>query len=250
MRFIRQPNLPRGRVTRVLISSQTDRNILSLLNRMGIETVLLPPCDNMPPPVASHADLLVQHLGGRELVVNPELSSQIQQTLRGYGYSLIPAGRPEKAEYPYDISLDAARVGDRLICRTRNTDRTILEYCKAQGIQMISVQQGYAKCSICVVDENSLITADTGIAKSALAYGMNVLEIHSGYIKLPGYGYGFIGGSSLKLSADLIGFFGDLTGHPDYIRIKNFLRARGIGIIMLGQNSLTDYGGAVAIAEK
>ena len=45
------------------------------------------------------------------------------------------------------------------------------------GYEIINVKQGYAKCSICVVSDNAIITADKGIAKAAIQNRIDVLEI-------------------------------------------------------------------------
>ena len=62
----------------------------------------------------------------------------------------------------------------------------------------ISSRQGYSRCSVCVVSDNAIITADEGICRSAEAHGVDVLKIRPGYIDPPGFDYGFIGGQASK----------------------------------------------------
>ena len=54
------------------------------------------------------------------------------------------------------------------------------------------------------------------IYKKLTRYGIDVLLIRPGYIELPGYPYGFIGGTNGNLSKDIIVFSGSLKEHPDY----------------------------------
>ena len=88
---------------------------------------------------------------------------------------------------------------------------------------MLEVQQGYTKCSICVVSENAIITSDIGIHCKAKESGIDSLLISPGYIDLPGYKYGFIGGASFKISDNVIAFTGSLDSHPDKDNIEHFL---------------------------
>ena len=83
------------------------------------------------------------------------------------------------------------------------------------GLELIPVKQGYAKCSLCIVSENAVITADEGLAYTLCRAGLDVLKIIPGCIRLPGYGYGFIGGCCGKLDAATMAFAGDPLTHPD-----------------------------------
>jgi hypothetical protein len=140
-------------------------------------------------------------------------------------------------------------VGKRLICNPRFTDIVLLEHCASEGIEIINVKQGYAKCSVCVVDENSIITADIGIANAAESVGLSVLRISAGYICLPGHECGFIGGCCGKLAPDIMAFCGDLSTHPDHKSIDAFLRERGVFAESLCRGQLTDIGGMIPLAE-
>ena len=59
----------------------------------------------------------------------------------------------------------------------------------------IHVKQGYTRCSLLPVDDRSFITSDAGIAKTLAEHDTDVLLIHPGHIHLPGFDYGFIGGT-------------------------------------------------------
>ena len=72
-----------------------------------------------------------------------------------------------------------------------------------------------------------IVTADSGIADAAKARGVSVLRIRPGFIELPGYDYGFIGGTAF-LFGDTLCFAGDLSTHPDGGAIADFCKMNGV----------------------
>jgi hypothetical protein len=109
---------------------------------------------------------------------------------------------------------------------------------------MVDVRQGYAKCSIVIVDEDSIITYDKGIERACSAAGMDVLLIRPGYIRLDGYDTGFIGGTSGRIG-DTIFFYGDPDTHPDGDAIRKFILSKGLKISSLKEGELTDIGSII-----
>lgn len=99
----------------------------------------------------------------------------------------------------------------------------------------IDVRQGYAKCSIVVVDEDSIITYDQGIAAQCRRLSetdsdyadLSVLLVNPGNVTLQGYSTGFIGGTSGRVGNHTI-FNGDLMAHPQGNLIKEFIESRGL----------------------
>lgn len=143
--------------------------------------------------------------------------------------------------YPYDIPWNAACTGRYFIHNLRYTAPQLLHAARESGCVMIDVRQGYAKCSTVIVDEDSVITYDRGIAGSCLAAGMNVLTVRPGHVLLPGYDTGFIGGASGRVG-DTVIFNGDLSSHPDFDRIVNFISSCGLRIKWFEEWPLTDIG--------
>jgi hypothetical protein len=201
-------------------------------------------------PVQTHPDMQFHHLGGQKIVCLPEKERSDCKKLLDMGFELIKYKNAVSQDYPHDIALDAARVGQFLLCVPEFTDRAILNYCQKNQIHILPVSQGYAKCSVCVVDSNSIITADISIAKRAIENGIKVLRIKPGYINLPGYDTGFIGGCCGKISRNKLFVCGDLKHHPDYYEFLAFLAERKITIEMLGGEQLTDIGGLIPLIEK
>lgn len=249
MNFIKTPNLPQSKVSLVLISSEAGKNIISELEKMDIEVIRVPPCNDIQEPVSRHPDMLFHHLGDNKIVYYKNACQSVCKRLNELGFELIESRKTLTADYPDDIALNAARIGSSLICNEKHLDKTISTYCNINNIHIINVKQGYAKCSTVVIDEKSIITADSSIEAEAEKNGIEVIKTREGFISLPGYDYGFIGGCCGKLSKDTVAFCGDIKNHPDYDAIKKFLNNRGIEIKMLGKERLKDIGSIIPLME-
>lgn len=129
---------------------------------------------------------------------------------------------------------------------TSEKEKTVDKIFELENV--INIKQGYSNCSICQVDEKSVITYDEGIAKCLEDRGLDVLKISTGYIDLFDFNYGFIGGASASFKKEIL-FFGKISEHPDYIRIKEFVEKKGKKIRELSNGKLTDYG-SMFIFEK
>lgn len=249
MDFIKKPNLPQNKVSLVLISSEVGFDIVNELEKMNIEVIKVPPCNDIQKPVSRHPDMLFHHLGGRKIIYYKSAGKSVCERLSELGFELTQSKKTLSPDYPNDIALNAARIGNFMICNKNFADKTVLEYCCKNSLHIINVKQGYSKCSTAIVDENSIITADSSIKAEAEKNGIEVLKIREGFVRLPGYGYGFIGGCCVKLSKVDLAFCGDIEKHPDYISIKNYLDLKGIKIKTLGKKQLEDFGGIIPLME-
>lgn len=248
MRFLVNPNLPDGKV---LTAALGNAAIAEDLRRFGIQGVLVPPCPQLPAPVASHADMLLHHLGGPSLVLNGH-SSELCAQLRELGMQVRIGSAHLTQKYPGDAAYNYCRLKNRLIGNFKRAkpEQLIAEYCVRHGIQWIHTNQGYARCSTCVVDETSVVTSDEGIAAVLEQEGIEVLRIRSGFIRLPGYDTGFIGGCCGKIGPDLLYFTGKLSSHPDGETIRAFAGKRGVQVVEGAANVLLDIGGILPLTQR
>lgn len=144
--------------------------------------------------------------------------------------------------YPQDAAFNAACTGKFFIHNLSCTAPQLLQIAKDMNMTLIDVKQGYTKCSIAIVDENSIITYDAGIAKACKQFeDLSVLLIQPGYVRLDGYDTGFIGGTCGRIGDELI-FNGDLSSHPDFAKIIEFTEKRGIKCKWFPEYELTDIG--------
>lgn len=173
----------------------------------------------------------------------------LRECLANRGFDITVISRKLSSDYPEDCLLNCARFGHRIFCG-KQAAQEIEQYCHNTNVKIITVGQGYTRCSVCAVTENALITADEGLAKVAAAQNMDVLKIRAGWIELDGYDYGFIGGACGKLSRNTIAFVGEIEQHPDYENIRTFLKNYGIYAESLCGGPLRDIGGLIPLLEK
>lgn len=243
--FIKKPNLPTGDVTKVIIGQDASEAIQKL-NNMGIETLVCPRNACLPEPVQSHADLQYLHLKENLILSCKEhlFTGESDENLK-----IIPIKGSLGNSYPCDVPLNCAIIGNKMICNANLIAPEILEFADTNSIRVIHVNQGYAKCSICIIDENSIITDDKSVFAAAQNFLNDVLFISKGSIRLKGYNYGFIGGCCGKIAKNKIAFNGRIESHADYKEIIDFLSAHNVEPVELYNNILTDIGGILPLAE-
>ena len=211
------------------ISAQSDPRLAEYLADAGLEIEYISTEGMVPAALSCHPDIFMCRLGSdtdAELIKYTET-----ETVPGY-------------EYPLDIPFNAACTGRYFIHNLRYTAPELLARAESLDMQLIDVKQGYAKCSTVVVDEDSIITYDRGLAKTCLAAGIDVLTVTAGHVVLPGYDTGFIGGASGRIG-DTVYFNGDLTAHPDFESIVRFIEDRGLKVKWFEDWPLTDTGSII-----
>ena len=248
--WITNPGLPENAVTLCAVSGEeAARPVRRALERMNIRVIPVDASELLAAPCASHPDMLLCHLGGEQIAAG---STQVFQRLKEARMQPWMAQPIPQGPYPDDVRLNCLLLGKRLLGRPCSLDASILSHAALHGYEVIPVSQGYTRCSVCVVDENSIITADPSIQKAAGKAGLDVLAITPGAITLPGYEYGFIGGCCGLIGRKAIAFCGSLSSHPDGDRIRSFLSSKGISVSELPSpdGTLWDIGGILPLAEK
>lgn len=217
---------------------------LSSLRREGFEAVLLPPADYLQETVSSHTDMLFFIGFGRlfcHRLYYERNATWIDRICLTANVALTVSNEPTGEKYPLDVLFNACMIGSRLICNRKTVSKLILTAAEANGYEIVHVPQGYTKCSIAVVSENAIITADRAIAMACASVGIDVLQIREGYVSLPPYSFGFIGGASGSLG-DKVYFCGSLSTHPDGDRIIAFCQRHGKIAVSLSEGELQDVG--------
>lgn len=249
--FVVSPNLPEA--CSALIYGEKYAGILRKhLDSLRIHSILLPDNPDVDKRLSGHADLSVLHTGGEKLYLAPYLKgSGFASQLADCGAQIVYPKITQETAYPADAQLNLCAVGNRVICNPGTASAEIVEYLTIiKGNKRVPVRQGYSRCAVCVVDADSIVTSDRGIAAAAAADGMKVLLICPGYICLDGFSYGLIGGASFKLSSDRLAFTGRLDAHPDAGAILSFLAERGVEPVYLTEEPVFDIGSAVPILEN
>ncbi len=213
------------------------------LNDLGYDIITFSPSETLNNEISSHADINVFKYDDT-LFVNADIIEQIGECTAPY--RLIPVVGIS-SPYPSDIKLNCAVIGNNILCNTNHVAKEILDFAERNDIHIIHTNQGYSKCSVCVLNDNAVITDDDGIACLLKNYQMDVLKISKGDIYLSDKHYGFIGGASGKLNDKEIYFSGDISAHPDYKSIVKFLNKYHIKPVFNKNRKLNDFGGFITI---
>ena len=243
--FLKNPNLPSGKVAS-LICGGLNAELIDYFESSGIELYYSEENNAIDKAVSKHTDLSALYLGNGKIIIDKGQSELIKR-LESVGFTVTETENTVTGSYPGDCILNHTVINGFIIGKSQIFDAAVKRLCK--NLNLISVNQGYCKCSVLVVDENSVITDDVSIARKVSEKGINCLLISKGDVFLDGHGYGFIGGASGKISEDEIVFFGDVTEHRDYKRIKEFLDKRKMRIICF-DFPLTDFGGIIPVKEN
>lgn len=247
MNYISIPNIPKKGVKLAVVDGRISPGLKTGLLGRGIELITTQAHPVLYPAISFHPDIIFFHLGDRKLIYAPDTSENVITKLKDKGFELIKGETVLTRKYPGNICYNAARVGNIVFHNTKYTDRIIKENLYNIDVELVHVNQGYAKCAISVVDENSIITMDKGIAKVAERKGLDVLVVEEDGILLTGIGCGFIGGSTCLIDEKKWGITGDIGGLKSASKIYDFLSEKEIEIVCLSKEQVTDIGSIIPL---
>ena len=214
-------------------------------------TVITPPeIPVLPEGLIRHADLGICIVSEKKAVCPPETCAYYSGKLSPYGFDVISGKSHIGSNYPSDSAYNVGIVGKKCFLNKSVCDEHLYEILISEGYEIINVKQGYTKCSICPVDENSFITGDKGIASAGEKAGMSVLLISNDNISLQGYLNGFFGGSTGMGAKDELLVNGDIDTLPDSKKIKEFLEERNIRIKSIKEGEVTDIGSIIPLIKS
>ena len=238
------PNLPRGRVKQMLVSSLVSEQIKDELIALGIEAVFLKRTGNISTELAYHPDILTLNVSEGKWIAEkgadyfPEYMNNV----------LTRVNLTISGVYPQDCVFNSYIIGDTVFCG-RNNAEIYKDIKELKQYNAVCLKQSYTKCSVIILEEKSLITSDKSIEKALSQLGYNCLYVSNKGIGLNGFSCGFVGGCAGKISSDSLVFTGSIKAHKDYEEIKSFCGNLGISIYSLSNKPLYDYGGLLPVTE-
>ena len=221
-------------------------NMKENLKSFAERVLELPPHPKLAAPVASHPDMLLWKHGNTVITYQDYalMFPNIFEVFEKEGYKIITSAPSPAPDYPRDVGLNCAVLGNTVIGNTKYIRQEIINEVTYKRLSLVHTNQGYAKCSTATVSENSVITADPSIYRAACGAGIECLKISGDHVELDGYDKGFIGGAC-GLCGDTLIFCGDISFHPDATLIQNFCSSYDVSVFSLSSSSLYDYGTVV-----
>lgn len=230
---------------KVIVDSRLSAKCCEKLQKMGYELVFMPRISVLDTPICAHPDMSVIKIKQKWFA-----ASDVHDTftfLSSCEFVSRADGVQNNLSYPFDVAFNGAVVGKKLICNSKYISRRILDYAVKSDYEIVDVKQGYTKCSVCVVDDNSIITEDKGVADKCAAAGIDVLLLKTHGVKLDGFENGFFGGCSGKLSDGHLVFAGCIKSHAEYREILKFCTERGVEPVSLSDEPLYDVGSIIEV---
>ena len=225
--------------SRVLIDCRTSEESIKELKRLGVLVYKSTLVKNLYDEVKGHPDMQI-HFIDNKAICAPE-TYDYYKSLNLAGIELICGSKALKPTYPDDVAYNVCCLGECVILRPLSVAKEIFAEYHYLKKNILNSRQGYAKCSICVVNDNSAITADAGVYKLLKENNLNVLKISEGYIELNKM-KGFIGGASGLINDNTLVFNGELKTHPDCDNIISFCKNVGVDTVSLNKGNLVDIG--------
>jgi radical SAM superfamily enzyme len=222
----------------IFVSEFADRAFIDYLKTRGT-VILVPKDERFESRTCSHPDLVISIIDDT-LIIDENAHTNIYKQLDTLGVPYVVGNSKISTIYPQDIPYNAVITKDFLIHNLDHTDPLLTMHSAHTHKKLVQVKQGYTKCSTVIVNDNTVITADQGIYK-AVKELMNVLLIQPRHVLLGGDDNGFLGGASATFE-DMIVFHGDLSQHPDFLSIVEFLEVSHKHLLYFKEFPLTDIG--------
>ena len=212
------------------------------LSKFG-SVIWLEPSEFAYPSISSHPDIFFfchneRHCDSIICAPNNPVGTRHALSL-----SIVVGNNDVGHKYPETVPYNAVGVGNLLIHNLKYTDEKILELYEnvsTKSVQL-NVNQGYTRCNLLALDENTFITSDFGIKKVLEDNGRTVLYVDPHQIKLPGHDHGFFPGCC-GLVDDTVVVCGSLKHLKECKELKKFIRRNSMKIIELYDGELIDVG--------
>jgi hypothetical protein len=224
--------------TIAIINPDSPEEIVVNLKKQDIEPVFIEKTELVSEYLAGHPDLQIFPFG-KIIFCHPDISVNFLKKIEKYTDIKICSTKLSPV-YPEDIPYNILNIPGFAIHIIKYTEPEIKRYLEIESVQLLNVNQGYSKCS-CISAGNSVITADESIYKRCNEYNIKSLKISSGFVNLPGYKYGFLGGAT-GVIGNRIYLTGNLKNHPDKINIENFAESVNCNLFYLSYSDPLDIG--------
>lgn len=215
------------------------------LNNMGYDVIKTPNISTLYSTICGHADIMLHKIDKNAVIVEPTVFDYFSAKLSNV--TVMQGNTVLGNKYPFDIAYNCARIGKNIICNEKYTDSKILEYYYENGFKILNTKQGYAKCSICIISDNAIITSDKNISKLAEKNEIDVITVNDDKIELQGFEHGFIGGATGLISDSTLAVNGDINLHSDCNKILDFCSIYNIDILSLNNEIIKDIGSILTI---
>ncbi len=211
------------------------------IERLGqeFETVLFQTHDQTYSEVSGHPDIFMfQH--GRTIIAAPNTPSGILGAVRRSGAELIVSQSAAGALLSDSTYFNCCATESFWMHKPACAAPEVAQLCI--GKTFVALPQAYTRCTTAALSDRCIISSDAGVCTALSRSGLQPLLIDPSEISLPGFRYGFFGGTCGWVGAKLY-FLGNIREHSWGAALDTFLSMHGIEPVCLCNGKLYDGGG-------
>ena len=156
------PNLP-DRDVKVVVMSTISDELVNNVKSLGIDIIPSSKIEHLLQFEKYHSDMQIFHYNRDTVFVLKECTT-LQEKLKPYFKNIILPEKCIERKYPDNVLLNCVSIDDKIICNSNTIDNSIKK--EISDNKVFNVNQGYTKCSTCVVSNDAIITSDKSIWKA------------------------------------------------------------------------------------
>jgi hypothetical protein len=222
-----------------IVNSSLPHEAKTRLSKDGFIVYDIPPCRDVDNRIALHPDIQLC-ITGSTVYCHPHIDASFADVL-SKDITVYQCTKKLSSLYPDDCAYNIACIGQHAFYKKEIIPHEIELAFNTQNIIQVHIAQGYARCSIIPIDDQTIATEDEGIIEAARSAGLTVIQLASGFIPLKGFQKGFAGGAFGLFNKTLY-CTGTLPDHKDYHILRNEVSARGIVLTELCAAPAEDFG--------
>jgi len=188
--------------------------------------------------IENHPDIFLFPNNG-QIIAAPNTPLAIIDTLKKQNVPIETGEKPIRSIYPNTCMYNVVISDKYLIHNITYTDIAIKN--KYKHLIPIHVNQGYTRCNLLALPNNSFITSDHGIAGVLQVKGIDVLYVKPADIILKNFSHGFFGGCC-GIGAGCFFVNGSLSYFSERNKIEYFIERAGLKQIELSGGKPEDIG--------
>ena len=189
--------------------------------------------------ISGHPDIFIFQ-DEKQLIIAPNSPKELTDFLNKHKVDFIFGKKEVGTELNNSTQYNCIVTKNHVFHKKGFSDETIL---KAHiNKELVNLPQAYTRCSLTKLNYNNFITSDVGIHKALTKHSFNSLLVSPKNIKLPGYPYGFFGGTN-GIHQNNFYLIGSLDHIDNSKVIREFISKNKLNLIELYNGPLYDGGG-------
>ena len=188
--------------------------------------------------ISGHPDIFICQLPDK-IILAPNLPSEYLKIFKDEKIHFHIGKQNVGLEYPQTAVYNTVVTEKYFIYKKNIPDTEIIQSLSSQ--KFISISQGYCRCNLLPLKNDSFITSDKNIYRNLTNEKLNVLYVDPKQIILPGFKHGFFGGTAGIIDNNVL-ISGSLKYFLDKEKAKSFLQNLNYSIVELYDGPLFDGG--------